>query len=275
MTTLYLGTHEEGWLARPDVAVPLMVSHNRLKRGRRLPRALVPWMLDSGGFTEVQRHGADAYSEGPRQYLAAVRRYADEIGQLTNRPGQDWMCEPEAIHGGRIGPIKFVGTHLSVPEHQYRTVTNGIELRMIDADADTMYVLQGYEYDDYWRCVDLYDQHGVDLTRERVVGLGSVCRRNRTGIVAKLVRDLTAAGIRVHVFGAKGDGAAQVADIAASVDSLAWSLAARFGDPLPGCSHGAAGTGKCNNCPRYALAFRERTLRQMAARQLDLFGDAA
>ncbi len=271
----YLGTHETGWLERPDIAVPLMVSHNRLKTRKRLPRALVPWMLDSGGFTEVQYRGADAYSEGPKPYLKAVRRYADEIGQLTSRPGQDWMCEPEAIHGGRIGPLKFVGTHLSVPEHQYRTVTNGIELRMIDADADTMYVLQGYKYDDYWRCFDLYDRHGVDLTRERVVGIGSVCRRNRTGMVTKLVRDFTAAGVRVHVFGAKGDGAAQVAETAESVDSLAWSLSARFKPPLPGCRHGRDGTGSCANCPRYALAWRARLLKRLATPQLDLFGSAA
>lgn len=54
MTTLYLGTHRPPWLALEGP--PLMVSLNTLPQ--RPPwSAVVPWFLDSGGFTELQVHG--------------------------------------------------------------------------------------------------------------------------------------------------------------------------------------------------------------------------
>ena len=43
-----LGTHQPGWLR--TAGVPLLVSD------RRLPAAEVPWALDSGGFTELQKY---------------------------------------------------------------------------------------------------------------------------------------------------------------------------------------------------------------------------
>ncbi len=51
----YLGTHHASWLGRTDV--PLFVSRRRLAGIRRLPRALGPWALDSGGFTELSMFG--------------------------------------------------------------------------------------------------------------------------------------------------------------------------------------------------------------------------
>ncbi len=55
-----LGTHQPGWLGRPEIAagrVPLFVSDRRLRVYRQLPRAAAPWAADSGGFTELQKYG--------------------------------------------------------------------------------------------------------------------------------------------------------------------------------------------------------------------------
>ncbi len=256
----WLGTHETGWLGRPDVAVPLFVSHARLKRRSRLPRAVAPWACDSGGFSEVAARGAGAFEEGHVPYAAAVRRYRDEIGNLAWAAPQDWMCEP----------FMTAKTGLTVAEHQRRTVENYIALRQLDPQLPFIPVLQGWDHDDYLRCVDLYLAAGIDLMAEPLVGLGSVCRRNRTGAVINLVLTLAGSGLAVHAFGSKGDGAVAVAPYAASADSLAWSFNARNRPPMAGCTHAS-----CANCPRYALAWRQRLLRRIATPQLDLFGSVA
>ena len=121
----FLGTHQPGWLNH--VGVPLFVSDTRLRVYKRLPRAVAPWACDSGGFSELQRHGR--WTVPPREYVARVRRYRDEIGHLAWAAPQDWMCEPIIINGGVVNGHRFAGTHLSVAEHQRRTVLNFLHLR--------------------------------------------------------------------------------------------------------------------------------------------------
>jgi hypothetical protein len=86
----YLGAHHPHWLERAPF--PLFVSHRRLAARRGLPRAARGWALDSGGFTELRLHGG--WLTTPADYVAAVRRYREEIGGLEWAAPQDWMCEP-------------------------------------------------------------------------------------------------------------------------------------------------------------------------------------
>ncbi|GAA2734096.1 DUF7221 family queuine tRNA-ribosyltransferase-like protein [Actinocorallia aurantiaca] len=106
----YLGTHQPAWLTR--VRVPLFVSHRRLDRYKRLPRARCRWALDSGAFTELGRHGQ--WTESPDTYVSAVCRYRDEVGRLAWAAPQDWLCEP----------FVRARTGLSVREHLERSVEN-------------------------------------------------------------------------------------------------------------------------------------------------------
>ncbi|HXB64875.1 MAG TPA: hypothetical protein VNV42_08400 [Solirubrobacteraceae bacterium] len=76
--TFFLGLHEVSWLERG--IGPLFVSHRRLKRRARLPRAAAPWALDSGGFTELRLHGR--WLTSVDGYLEATRHYMQEIGEL-------------------------------------------------------------------------------------------------------------------------------------------------------------------------------------------------
>jgi len=89
----YLGTHETSWLAKTDV--PLFISRVRLALRKSYPRARGRWALDSGGFTELTKHGG--WSITPVQYVAEVRRWRDEIGQMDWAAIQDWMCEPHML----------------------------------------------------------------------------------------------------------------------------------------------------------------------------------
>jgi hypothetical protein len=86
----YLGAHQPGWLG--VAGVRLFVSHRRLAGRRSLPRAIAPWALDSGGFSELSLYGE--WRTSPAEYVAAVRRYDTEIGGLEWAAPQDWMCEP-------------------------------------------------------------------------------------------------------------------------------------------------------------------------------------
>jgi hypothetical protein len=234
----YLGTHETHWLER--LTVPLFISHRRLALRKRLPVAVGRWALDSGGFTELNLHGR--WRTTVDEYIEATERYAIEIGGLEWAAPMDWMCEPFVTEK----------TGLSVREHQQRTVENYLELR---GRGPFSPVLQGWTLEDYQACVDLYHEAGVDLTAAPVVGVGSVCRRQSTTEIGRIMRSLQALGLRLHGFGVKTRGVERYGHTLASADSMAWSLRARRDRPLPGCTHQS-----CANCARYALRWRAELL---------------
>lgn len=240
----YLGVHRPHWLAVAEV--PLFVSHRVLRSYRTLPRAIAPWALDSGGFTELSLHGA--WQTTPGEYVTAVRRYADEVGMLEWAAPQDWMNEP----------VMLARTGLTVAEHQRRTVENLLTLRMLAPELPIVPVVQGWEPDDYLRCADLYEDAGVDLAAEPVVGVGTVCRRQDTAPAERIVARLADRGLRLHGFGVKLAGLAAYGDRLTSADSMAWSYRARRSatDGVPT----ACGRRSCANCLHFALTWRERAV---------------
>lgn len=149
------------------------------------------------------------------------------------------MCEPWIVKA----------TGLSVREHQERTIANYLELRAIAPDLPIVPVLQGWHSHDYLEHVEMYALAGVNLYREKVVGLGSVCRRQHTDALDELAHILQP--LRLHGFGVKVQGLRKVASLLTSADSMAWSFAARKDAPLPGCTH-----ANCANCMRFALRWR-------------------
>lgn len=205
------------------------------------------------------------------------------------------MCEPAVIHGGMAGKVRAVGTGLSVREHQRLTVGNFIEATELwpqysDAECPFMPTLQGYTPRDYERCHVLYEQAGVRLAEYPLVPVGSVCRRSSTREIREIVRTVGLMDVSTHWFGLKLAGV-RLAGITegvitcedgdryphgpASLDSAAWSIDARWGQPLGDglCTH----SGKCQNCHRYAAAYRERVLTALRAayrRQHDECGAA-
>lgn len=282
----YLGTHKPGWLERPDVGVPLFISRRQLAARASLPRAAVSWALDSGGFTELNTAPAGSpvhewthagallpsprvryphrWQITPEEYVEQVARFAAEIGRMDWAAPMDWMCEPWILRD----------TGLTVEEHQRRTTDNLLRLWDLGGrELGIIPVLQGWAPEDYPRHVAMYAAAGVDLTTEPVVGVGSVCRRQNTHEALGIFRELAdLVGPRLHGFGLKGAAfTLGVERYLASADSLAWSYNARRADPLPGCSHGVTGAGRCNNCPRYALAWRRRTLARAAMAPATLF----
>ena len=235
----YLGTHHSNWLGLTNV--PLFISRRRLQDRRTFPRALGPWALDSGGFSELSMFGA--WQVTPKQYAAQVLRFGEEIGQLAWAAPQDWMCEPSII----------AKTGLSVAEHQARTTANYLELRGLNAPV--VPVLQGWEYGDYLEHMEGYAKAGVCLTAEPLVGVGTICRRQNTLEAAAILTTIRALGVRIHGFGLKTDALKRIGLGIESADSMAWSSGARWRPALEGHTHKS-----CANCLEYALQWRGSTL---------------
>jgi hypothetical protein len=227
------------WLER--AGVPLFVSHRRLAGRRTLPRAIAPWALDSGGFSELDKY--DRWRTTPQTYAAAVQRYSNEIGNLQWAAIQDWMCEPWLI----------AKTGLSIAEHQARTIDSWFDLHELAPDLPWLPVLQGWTGRDYQRHFEQWARRGVDLARLPLVGIGSVCRRQGTREGVDLFRLMSWFGIRLHGFGVKTNGLRMGARYLASADSMAWSYGARREKQcLPSHTHKNGA-----NCMPFALQWRD------------------
>lgn len=265
MIGFYLGSHQPNWLATSGV--PLFVSHRRLAGRKSLPRAIAGWALDSGGFSELSLFGE--WRTTAEEYVRAVRRYDEEIGNLEWAAPMDHMCEP----------FMLAKTGLTVAEHQQRTVENFVRLQELWGDRNTspfMPVLQGWERDDYLRCMDMYANAGVDFMQFPVIGLGSVCRRQATGEIGEIVAALRKVdpALPLHGFGVKKRGLVSYGHMLETADSMAWSFdARRAAAPMSGCS----GHKNCANCLTYALRWREQVLAAAGDNpiQPDLFGGTA
>lgn len=245
--TFWLGTHDPLWLSSPTFAnIPLFVSRVRLHRlGKRWPRALTTWALDSGGFSEIKANGR--WTITAAAYAAEVRRCKEEIGGLQWAAIQDWMCESKMLDK----------TGLSVSVHQALTTKSYLDLSSIASDLPWIPILQGFKPDDYLRHIDSYTRAGIDLKAAPVVGVGSVCRRQAGKEAAEIMRRLSSEGLRLHGFGFKLQGVQRAHQYMISSDSLAWSRGSRgrngFAVPCP-----VYPRKNCANCDHAALEWRKQ-----------------
>lgn len=233
----FTGAPEAHWLA--EATTPLMVARTRLARRKAdLPRAAVPWYLDSAAFTELDAHGC--WTVTAREWARTARRWADQAGSCVAVAVQDWLCTPGAL--ARTGS--------SVAEHQALTLASWRDLTELDPTVPWVPTLQGWTADDYRRHADAYTAAGCDLAAAPMVGVGSIALRQHTPQAAHIVTSLARLGLgNLHAYGAKQVGLASWGWAVASADSMAWSQAARRdGVRLPECTH----RGDCRNCRRWA-----------------------
>jgi hypothetical protein len=281
LAELYLGTHERHWLHDEQYeeslkGLTLFVSRVRLaERKSAFPKALHPYCIDSGGFSELQKHGR--WTITAAEYVAEIRRYLSELGpELCKWVAQmDYMTEKIVIEGGMASRgVRFHGTRelrglkpgdpeqdftAAVRIHQRLTVDNYVELVSLAPEIRFIPVLQGQLLEDYEYCDQLFREAGVDLSKAPVVGLGSVCRRQATAEIEEIVNHFHAKGYRLHGFGVKTLGLERYASKLVSADSMAWSDDARRSPegPLPGHTH-----KNCANCPDWAIRWHRRIVQQ-------------
>lgn len=251
--TFFLGTHQLAWLTR--TTVPLFISAVRMRKMRRLPKAIGKTAWDSGGFSQLQQHSS--WTGDDRGYAAEVDTWVDQVGMPEFVAIRDWMCEP----------FMLAKTGKTIKEHQALTIESYATLMAIAPHIPWLPVLQGWATPDYLDHLDQYRAAGFDLRRCPVVGVGSICRRQGTTQANRIIRTLAMEGVRIHAFGVKTDGLRMFADQIVSADSMAWSFVARR-EPvlLDGCT----GHKNCANCMRWALEWRESKIASAAPRQLNL-----
>lgn len=207
-----------------ELGAPLLVSAGSLWDARR--QTFGGWQayrgfdtaLDSGGFVAMRLHGG--YRWSVEQYAALAREMAP-----TWWAQMDFCCEPE-----------IAGSRQEVARRIDRTV-EGLnacqEAARAAGASEPMPVLQGWEARDY--CQGPIFDPGYRWPG--LVGVGSVCRRAMGGssgvlaIMAALDRAVPQ-GVRFHLFGVKSQAMRRIAEAwparVASVDSMAWNVAARW-----------------------------------------------
>ena len=245
--TFYLGTHVLNHLEKTDV--PLFISRRVFEKRKSSLAALGNWALDSGGFSELNLNG---------KWSINSQEYVTRVNKINNTPGllwaaqQDWMCEPFVIEK----------TGLTIKEHQKRTVNNLIELRQLDCEVPIIPVLQGYSLEDYKECFELFEVNNIDLRSEPLVGLGSVCRRQNTNDIERIVKYFHSKDIKLHGFGVKISGMKRYGEMLESSDSLAWSFGARYSKRHCTTHKLNPTTKNCANCLEYALEWRQKVVNQ-------------
>ena len=198
---------------------------------------------------QIHRHGG--WKQSPEEYLERVYLLDDKAqrSMLWASP-QDWMCEPDALKA----------TGLSVEQHQQLTIENYLELKVLDKRGLIIPVLQGWELGDHLVHVEMYRAAGVDLAELPLVGVGTICRRQRTSEIRSLVTSLYDVGIKMHGFGVKSRGLGMYSDMLVSADSMAWAFMARMdalgNRPRP-CGDPAARHVACTNCYQWAHMWYE------------------
>jgi hypothetical protein len=213
MEQFFIGTHQPS--DAKNLEFPF-ISVNRLW-GRKSPFVVRSWIMDSGAFTQILKHGG--YTEGVEVYAAEIKRWSKN-GNLLAAVAQDYMCEAHML--------KITGK--TIEEHQRLTIERYDALLACDVGGVYILpVLQGYSPEDYVRHIDMY---GDRLAHGAWVGVGSVCKRNGDPRAIEAVLwtiKQRRPDLRLHGFGLKATAfsSALVMQLLHTADSMAWSYAAR------------------------------------------------
>src|SRR3954467_11537191 len=139
-----------------------LISINTLRR-RKSGFEVGDWLMDSGAFTQILKHGG--YTESPDAYIAEIVRWSTN-GNLLAAVSQDMMGEPAMLER----------TGLTVEDHQRITIERYDIIRAgVPDHIHILPALQGYQPAEYIEHIQAY---GDRLTPGMWVGVGSVCKRN-------------------------------------------------------------------------------------------------
>jgi hypothetical protein len=179
------------------------------------------WILDSGAFTEIAKHGY--YKDSPEDYYKKICKYSSK-GNLLIAVSQDWMCEPFILKR----------TGLTIKDHQELTIKRYQDLISLNPVIPVMPVIQGYQISDY---VQHLNNYGSLLKTGQWVGLGSMCKRNSNpDEVYQILRTikLIRPDLKLHGFGLKilALERKEIREIIYSTDSMAWHYPRKFNPEL-------------------------------------------
>ena len=187
----------------------VMLSYNYVRKLKMPWRIQIPFMMDSGAFAVIQKHGKYPYS--PEAYALGIEKWHPDIAWTM-----DYPCEPSVQKKGHYGPVSA----------QEMTIDN--QIKLLDLNANTQMVVQGWTVQDYLENIDRIKDQG--LLTERL-GIGSVCRRGQNREIARIIRAIhnnVPSWVKLHGFGIK---ISVLKDTDAkfnlySADSMSWAIEA-------------------------------------------------
>lgn len=233
----YLGLHQPADAEK--IRYPVFISVNRLIN-RKKPLDHENWVMDSGGFTMISKHGKYTITEN--EYIDCIKRHNPALAFC-----QDWMCEPPIIKK----------TGLTIEKHQWLTIQNYIS--SVKKDKRIRPVLQGWSPKDYQNHALSYIFNGIKT--DQLFGVGTICSRNgKADIIEEILLAIKEIlpDSKLHGFGVKSNTLSKVSYLLESADSMAWSANARRMKLCePSCN-----VKSCANCLEFALLWRKKILHQ-------------
>ena len=201
----------------------VMISYNYTRKLKIPWKIEIPFMLDSGAFSVVLKYGKYPYA--PKEYAEGIAKWHPDIAWTM-----DYPCE--------LSVQKRGGYNSRIAQEM--TIDN--QIRLLDMNANTQMVVQGWEISDYLANLDRIKEQGL-LTEH--LGIGSICRRGQTTQIARVIRAIhnnIPGWVKLHGFGVK---VSVLADTDAkfelySADSMSWAIEA-FGKYE---NNGKGATGK-------------------------------
>ena len=165
----------------------VMLSFNFTRTLKKPWKIDIPFMLDSGAYSVILKHGKYPYSA--EDYASNIEAWKPDIAWTMDCP-----CEPSVRKAGNYNPR----------EAQVQTNNNSRLLEHL-TDFPISHVVQGWTLDDYLSNLDLIKSEG--LLTERLA-IGSVCRRGKTQEVSRIIREIrrnVPGWVKLHGFGIKTD----------------------------------------------------------------------
>ena len=212
----------------------VMLSYNMLRKIKTTWDINIPFMMDSGAFAVILKYGK--YPFTPEEYAEGIAKWHPDIAWTM-----DYPCEPSVQKKGHYDPVSA----------QEMTIDN--QIKLLDLNANTQMVVQGWTVLDYLENLDGIKDQGL-LTEH--LGIGSVCRRGQNRKIARIVRAIhnnVPSWVKLHGFGIK---VSVLKDTDArfylhSVDSQSWGYEMRYGDWLKGKFNGKTWKDKVPNLESY------------------------
>ena len=132
-------------------------------------------------------------------------------------------------------------------------MTNDNQIKLLDLNANTQMVVQGWTISEYLENLDTIKEQG--LLTERL-GIGSICRRGQAREIARIihaVKNNVPSWVKLHGFGIKTSILFQTDApfILYSADSTSWGYEMRYGDWLKGKYNGKTWQDKIPNLQTY------------------------
>ena len=212
----------------------VMLSFNMLRKIKMPWKIDIPFMMDSGAFSVILKYGK--YPFTPEEYASGIEKWHPDIAWTM-----DYPCEPSVQKKGHYDPVSA----------QEMTIDN--QIKLLDLNANTQMVVQGWTVSDYLENLDGIKDQGL-LTEH--LGIGSVCRRGQNRKIARIVRAIhnnVPSWVKLHGFGIK---VSVLKDTDArfylhSVDGQSWGYEMRYGDWLKGKFNGKTWKDKVPNLESY------------------------